>query len=201
MFVCNKYSKWYYSIISNAKRRINNSTTYTENHHIIPRSLGGSNQKENIVTLTAKEHFICHLLLVRFTVDSARQKMKLAAFMLAVTSKNQQRQKVNSRWYAILREEYAKAKTGVKVGPFSEERKKNISKAKKGKPLSEMHKQALTGIKKGRPWNDARRKSCRKVMTPFGLYYSMAEAERALGLGPNSIAYRIKTKPDEFYFV
>ena len=36
---------------------------YFEKHHIIPRCVGGQNEKSNYVLLTAKEHFICHMIL------------------------------------------------------------------------------------------------------------------------------------------
>lgn len=38
---------------------------YSERHHILPKCMGGTNAKENLVRLTAKEHFIAHKLLVR----------------------------------------------------------------------------------------------------------------------------------------
>jgi len=41
LFLSNKYTSWYYAIITNAQARI--SDGYTENHHIIPKSLGGDN--------------------------------------------------------------------------------------------------------------------------------------------------------------
>ena len=37
--------------------------TYYERHHIIPRSMGGSNEPENMVLLTHREHIIAHRLL------------------------------------------------------------------------------------------------------------------------------------------
>ena len=40
-----------------------NNTGRLEVHHIVPKCLGGSNKKENLVELTAREHFICHRLL------------------------------------------------------------------------------------------------------------------------------------------
>ena len=52
IFIENKYTRYYYSIIDRAKNR--SITGYTENHHIIPKSLGGTNQKHNLVKLTAK---------------------------------------------------------------------------------------------------------------------------------------------------
>lgn len=36
---------------------------YTENHHIIPLSMGGSNNKSNLVTLSARYHFLAHYML------------------------------------------------------------------------------------------------------------------------------------------
>lgn len=58
------YQKIYDNIIHN---RLLNSITdgYTECHHILPKSLGGSNDKSNLINLTAREHFICHLLLTK----------------------------------------------------------------------------------------------------------------------------------------
>lgn len=68
MFKDNKYTKWYNELINSRiqfhSTRIND---YYEKHHIIPKSMGGSNQKSNIIKLTAREHFICHLLLSKMT--------------------------------------------------------------------------------------------------------------------------------------
>ena len=58
-FIENKYKKWYFSIIENAKNRTYIHSKY-EKHHIIPSSLGGNNSRDNIVLLTFREHFICH---------------------------------------------------------------------------------------------------------------------------------------------
>ena len=71
----NKYKKWYTSIVSNAKLRTING--YKERHHIIPVSLGGSDNKENLVDLTAREHFICHWLLVKIYSGEAKSKMNV----------------------------------------------------------------------------------------------------------------------------
>lgn len=51
---------------------------YTERHHIVPRSLGGSNDPQNITTLTAREHWIAHKLLVRILTGLAYEKMVAA---------------------------------------------------------------------------------------------------------------------------
>ena len=36
---------------------------YYENHHIIPKCLNGNDDENNLVLLTAKEHYVCHKLL------------------------------------------------------------------------------------------------------------------------------------------
>jgi len=81
IFINNKYTTWYNSLINKAKDRT--ITGYTEKHHIIPSSLGGTNDNDNIVKLTAREHFICHLLLTKMTTGNARYKMNFALHMLS----------------------------------------------------------------------------------------------------------------------
>lgn len=56
------YSRIYFELIQNAKQRFT-LTGYTEKHHIVPKSLGGSDFSDNLVRLTAREHYIAHLLL------------------------------------------------------------------------------------------------------------------------------------------
>jgi hypothetical protein len=55
---------------------------YREQHHIVPKSLGGSNKSDNLVSLTAKEHFICHLLLTRMVEGVAKKKMTYALWLM-----------------------------------------------------------------------------------------------------------------------
>lgn len=114
----NKYSKLYYKITSNAKQRITEG--YTETHHIIPQSLGGGNDKENLVELTAREHFICHWLLIKMTEGEDRSKMLYALNGMKAENRYQQRYhtKITARVYENYRIEHAE----------------NHSKRMKGKP-------------------------------------------------------------------
>jgi hypothetical protein len=107
MFIQNKYTKWYYSIIYKAKAR-ENLSTYKEKHHIIPKCLGGSNEKSNLAVLTAKEHFVCHLLLTKMTTGAEYHKMVCAATRMATSSKNHIRYKPGARTYQTLKEKFAK---------------------------------------------------------------------------------------------
>ena len=135
MFLQNKYFKYYYKIITNAKSRPIYKNNYTESHHIIPKSLGGDNSKNNLVKLTAREHFICHWLLTKITIGNDRIKMMSGLWMMSnVKNEYHQRYKVNSKTYELIRtntaKEFSKNLTGRKL---SEETKKKISQTRKEK--------------------------------------------------------------------
>lgn len=134
MFLDNKYTKWYYSIIANAKNRT--ITGYTEKHHIIPKSLNGTNNPDNLVKLTAREHFVCHMLLVKMTESKEKTKMSYALWRLCNVGKYN----INSNTYEKLRENHSKfvsdQKTGVKRNPFSKDARKRMSEAQKGKKMN-----------------------------------------------------------------
>lgn len=104
----NKYSKLYFSITNNAKNRT--VCGYYEKHHIIPQSLGGSNDSQNLVDLTAREHFICHWLLIKMTEGEDRSKMLYALHGMKAENKHQQRYSsaITSRVYEKYRIEHAK---------------------------------------------------------------------------------------------
>ena len=114
MYLTNKYTRWYYSIIDRALNRVMDG--YTEKHHIIPKSLGGSDHKSNISILTAREHFICHLLLTKMVIGKQKAKMANAVFMFTVSSKNQQRYKITNRMYEQLRLQFSTLSKG-KISP------------------------------------------------------------------------------------
>jgi hypothetical protein len=68
------YRKIYDQIIDRASKeqRAKKQGTYYESHHIVPRSEGGSNKRSNLVLLTAKEHYMVHLLLYAENPTQAR---------------------------------------------------------------------------------------------------------------------------------
>jgi hypothetical protein len=138
MFVENKYFKWYKNIISQAKDRVN--INIYEKHHIIPRSLGGTDDLSNLVKLSPREHFICHLLLTKSTTGNARYKMTVSiSLMIKNTSPTLNRTKVTSRCYD-LRVMFSRVS-------FSDEHKRKLSeKAKINRPrqvITEEHKENI----------------------------------------------------------
>ena len=65
------YKRIYNELITNRQNNPLPKETYTEKHHIIPKSHGGSNDKDNLVALSAREHFIAHWLLWRIHRDKS----------------------------------------------------------------------------------------------------------------------------------
>lgn len=82
---------------------------YVEHHHITPRSLGGTDEDENIVKLTAREHFICHWLLVKMYNKGSleRKKMLCAFWKMRQSPTNTHKRYLNSRAYEKLRIEFS----------------------------------------------------------------------------------------------
>jgi hypothetical protein len=100
----------YNAIIENRKRKPPKDS-YIEKHHILPHSLGGSNDKHNLVKLTAREHFICHLLLTEIYRNNkfAHAKMVKAFGMMVWAHGENQKRYVTSHTYQKLREKFSKA--------------------------------------------------------------------------------------------
>jgi hypothetical protein len=91
------YKKLYDAIIQNARsqNRERNKYSYYEEHHILPKCKGGSNDSSNLVLLSFREHFICHLLLVK--INQYDPKLVFALNALC------QNERMTSRMYAKIR--------------------------------------------------------------------------------------------------
>jgi hypothetical protein len=109
IFLENKYSKIYFDIIERARDR-HLENVYFESHHIIPLSLGGHDIAENMVDLTAREHFICHLLLVKAVRFEYKKKMNYAFWRMCNGSNN--RYVPSSRLYKMGKEAFVNAQMG-----------------------------------------------------------------------------------------
>jgi len=141
-----KYTKWYFNIINHRIQNPIIEPAYFEKHHILPKSMGGK-LGNNLVKLTAREHFICHLLLIRMTTGEYKISMIRASFLMA----NVSNVKINSKTYAYLKRDYKKlcsekfkgvgnpnyGKVGYMTGKHhSPETKLKLSKANKGQKRS-----------------------------------------------------------------
>lgn len=98
------YKKLHDSIISNAIARSKVKNQYKEDHHIIPKSMGGDDKKENIVQLTAREHFIVHWLLKKIH----QNKAMTYAFFSMTKMGNDSQQRYTSHSFKYAREAMSK---------------------------------------------------------------------------------------------
>jgi hypothetical protein len=106
-----------------------------ERHHIRPKCLGGTNAKENLVYLTPREHFLAHLLLVRFLTGKPKAQMSFALLMMTRNNPNQTR--IVSSWqYAVVKKAISENCRGSNHPAFglrkTEAQKKVISERMSG---------------------------------------------------------------------
>lgn len=115
-FLNNEFTTQYYSIINSAQNR-NKPDCYCEEHHIIPKCMNGTNNKENLVVLTGAEHFIVHKLLIDMTIGKNKSKM-LYAFKWMMYGGNEKQNR-----YEPTPEEFQYLKTIYNTIKISDETK------------------------------------------------------------------------------
>ena len=134
----NKYTRIYFQLLN--KRKVEVPEGYSERHHIIPKSLGGPNTKDNMVRLTAREHFIAHVLLTKMFIGEAKRKMTFALHLMqrGKGHPKMDRYVPNSHIFALYRKNLSltpseatlqKMSASQKArAPFSVEQRSNMSK-------------------------------------------------------------------------
>ena len=131
------YSRIYNQLISKRQNIPPPENVYCEKHHIIPKCLKGTDDKSNIVRLTAREHYIAHLLLAKIHKNKGLDKAVALMSRQISTIKF----KFGSRLYQKSREEFAKKRqqfmkgkkpNWLKRNPRSENNKQKISNDTKG---------------------------------------------------------------------
>jgi hypothetical protein len=163
------YTRIYNQIIERAQTR--KLEGYVEKHHITPKCIGGLDEKENIVELTAREHFLCHMLLCE--IYPQENKLKHALFLMAIGKnkrKNTESYKISSKLYEIYRLEFIKTLKGKKLSQthidkmsqnrkgiyHSIETKDKISKSLQGRDVTWGDKisEGKKGISRDITWGD-----------------------------------------------
>jgi hypothetical protein len=202
MFKENKYTNWYFSIVETAqlknrkkKSRKDPEYEYFENHHILPRSLGGSNEGKNLVLLTAKEHFVCHMLLCKMVTENTDEYYKMTYAIHALLSADRDgnlKSKLSFREIIALREYFyfqKSVRSKGKNNPFfgkkhSKETKEKISKANAARSVSEDTKNKMSKSHLGqKSWNKGR----------TGVYTEQANEKRRISC---SMSNRGKKRTD-----
>lgn len=157
-----KYTKWYFQIIESAKYRPSND--YREKHHIIPKSLGGDNSADNLVALSARQHFICHRLLVKMTTGKNQRKMTYAFWFMSNRSKITGT-KV-SRSYEWARKAIAEQ---MSQRTITDEFRNKCRQRQLGKPMLESTRKALQDANIGRAKTN---EEIEKIRSSVNDYYS-----------------------------
>jgi hypothetical protein len=167
------YQKIYDQIIERAKNRILEG--YLEKHHIIPVCIGGDNKKENIVSLTAREHFLVHWLLYRQNPDN--KSLMYSFWMMSCRFKN-----FSSIAYSEAREAFSKERKGLKMK--EESRLKMIESRKK----------------QGNPWWIGRKhpEEAKKKMSESAKSRRITEENEEIRRSKISKTMKGVSKPEEF---
>jgi len=146
------YQKHYNRLIERA--RIRTIEGYRERHHIVPKCLGGSDEKDNLVELTPEEHYVAHQLLVKIYPENG--KLVHAAVMMTASRPSN---KIYG-WLKRLQSSEAKKRTGSKNGSYGTRWVNDGTKSfkiRKDEPL-------LEGLVEGRI---RKMRACRKCSAPI----------------------------------
>lgn len=186
---------------------------YTEKHHIVPKCLGGGNEKSNLSVLTAREHFLVHYILTRIHPNNS--KIWNACYKMCRSSDNQQRFVPNSKLYEEIKIERSRLNRGVNHFAFGKAKtdahKKAIGDAQRGKIISEesKEKRRITVANNPTPISEERRqfladllrknnKNARKCLVCGIEYDSIAAVARNFGISDKVTKCRIKSEADEW---
>jgi len=121
------YRAHYEKLVARGKRTLIHG--YRERHHIVPKCMGGDNSEDNLVYLTAEEHFVAHQLLVKMYPNN--RKLAFSLNILCGNGKNLVR---NNKMFGWIRNRVNEAKKGPTSRRHSAEQKEKWSLERKGKP-------------------------------------------------------------------
>jgi hypothetical protein len=148
MFISNKYLKTYLNLIQK-RNSFPCKEELAEIHHIIPKSLGGSNSKKNLVVLSAREHYIAHKLLTKCTYGKDREKMINAFWGMNNRCINNSKYGfISSRSYESARKLFVEIAGSTTRGKTYEE----IHGIEKAKELKALRGANVSKHRKGKSW-------------------------------------------------
>lgn len=121
------YQLHYNKLIETRKSRILSKDIYYENHHIVMKSMGGTNDESNLIHLTAREHFLAHWLLWRIHKNRQTAYAFVAFTGFFVGHNHKDRPKItSSRGYAEAKEAYSKMHSERMTGVLNSNRSKIV---------------------------------------------------------------------------
>jgi hypothetical protein len=142
------YQKIYDTLIARAigRKKMNKHDpgyVYYERHHIVPKCLGGTDSTLNLVYLTAEEHWIAHLLLVKLNPEN--NKLVYACQAMSMSGGNNKR--TTNKLFGWIRRKYSNATSERQKGRVvTQEQRLKISSSLIGRPA--LHQQGNNNISK-----------------------------------------------------
>jgi hypothetical protein len=159
LFLHNKYTNWYFNIIKNSNNRKLDKSVYIEKHHIIPKSLGGSNKSTNICKLTPREHFLVHWLLTKMLVKIENKNKMQYALRRLMNETEKSKKYIWSKWHYTIAKKHSlevnkRTKSGENNPMYGKKHtdlaKSAISAKNTGLKRSNEHKQIISESNKGK---------------------------------------------------
>lgn len=120
------YKKIYYDMIESRRNIIIKNNIYTEQHHILPKCLGGSNLSDNMIRLSYKDHYMAHLLLYKMA-NNLNEKYRLSAALAMLCKSNNGLRNTSSRRYESSMRRYKDASIEYLKSPESLEMRRASS--------------------------------------------------------------------------
>lgn len=196
------YLKHYTSLIDNYGVVSKPSVGYYERHHILPKCLGGKDDYENLVYLTARQHLLAHWLLMKAFPDEKGLKLAYA------TMCTRDGVKLSPKMYQMAKDAVSGKNSMLAravvtpLGKFptvsAAAEAHGVVKAiisKKAGSTSILHRGYywVDNVVKGDIADGRNAHHLRKgVCTPFGNFESTREAGRVIGVNHSTITKRIR---------
>ena len=228
----NKNTEWfkiaYNNLVEKAKTRGLNKRKlwyYTEKHHIVPKCMGGKNERSNYVLFTFREHLVAHELLARI-YDEIIELKHVVYFMYHGSKEHKIEIRMTARQLEELRiasaeflskkfkgreqkrewiEKANKTKKERYNGSISDYARKMQALGRVGMVFSEERKRKISESMKGKTISEETREKQsishgKKIQGPDGtIYNSISECSEKTGITKRKLGYWIQNNPEKGY--
>lgn len=158
------------------------SYTYLEKHHIIPRCLGGTDDIDNIVKLSAASHLEAHILLLKLNPDNLDLVLAVNSMLMSSKFTKERQKEINIDNIDLIKYSEVREKLSIlqKGKYFTDDHRQKLKKPKAttiDSTKAKLRGAVVSASKKGRHYGT------RVLDTETGIIYeSLEKAGEALGL-------------------